>query len=313
MGASVLPDGSTVAVIAETYYAAPFTKFLLDNDKDLVEAVKKQVGKTKLNAALDSSSSIKMFMTIYADSLVQNNRIAEALIENLAIPEDTFDYRVSAFVDAVGKLQKIKEENASKFLLSVDQTGTVMFAAKDLNPTNMEALVEGNPDKIFVFNDAPGEKGFSLKSAGAASDRLLKALPVKSGNVIGLPTYNTYYLSQGTIITDENGAIRPLIKERIDAALDAIQESGLTPAFSKAGYGQEMIGESSLGEELSFLKGSPAPQTFLYLSKELYNRFGYINKGFLINPATKQEAVSLLQFEAYVNDNDVEEFIKKCK
>ena len=87
-------------------------------------------------------------------------------------------------------------------------------------------------------------------------------------------------------------------KEDIDSSIEQLlklKESGKGLAFSNSGYG------TSLNEV--------SKESFLYLSKQLYDNFGYINKGYLVN----EEAKEHIQSKQDITDNMVREFMNKCK
>jgi len=72
--------------------------------------------------------------------------------------------------------------------------------------------------------------------------------------------------------------------------------------WNAAGYGQSMIGADLNGENVN-QKRAKATKTFVYLSKRLYEEFGYKNKNY--------EVVAPRKF-IRVTRNDVLENIKKC-
>jgi hypothetical protein len=70
-------------------------------------------------------------------------------------------------------------------------------------------------------------------------------------------------------VRDVDGKINPEVKESIDANIKNIREhvaQGQTLVFDRAGYGQDMIVTQKNGNQ-------NAPQTFVYLSEQLYKNF----------------------------------------
>ena len=145
------------------------------------------------------------------------------------------------------------------------------------NPTNLfdsaEALANNDQNALFIYNlateDATNAKG---------GDRYLHG---KGPMVFGLPTVKAYNQPAGgerlDLYRDVEGNIDPELKLAIDEAIAELvekQEKGMQLKFNAQGYGQEMLGKDKNGNIF-------APQTFVYLSQQLLDNFGYINPNFL--------------------------------
>jgi hypothetical protein len=164
---------------------------------------------------------------------------------------------------------------------------------------------------IYPKDIAPKVKS----TVGAKGNQIFSQVSVENGGkVMAIPTYNTYNVTKDNIVRDVNGEANPLVVKEIHEALDAIQRSDLkNMIFSEEGYGQGLLGLDREGKKLPYIKETPAKETFLYLSKELYRRFGYVNKNYLNNEAVKGEAIQDIESVQTVSTSMVEEFMKRCK
>lgn len=108
-------------------------------------------------------------------------------------------------------------------------------------------------------------------------------------------------------------------KQLIDNCLDGIQaqiDSGLIPIFSEAGYGQYMIGaDDATGKLFVDAQGKPiakpvARETFLYLSQQLMERFGYLNPNFVKQAEGQQAFVN--ELDQPVTDAEYMDLMNKC-
>lgn len=149
-------------------------------------------------------------------------------------------------------------------------------------------------DFVFVIN---GHEGVQAPEKQAS---LIQHLKDTGAEVLTIPVKaSKLEMSRFTDKTlDEN-------KNKIDKALDEIQnrvENRKNLVFSNLGYGQIMIGKSNLSESKEPNTGG-GEETFVYLSKELYKRFGYLNNNFQERP----------EFELEETDNDtVRDFMRLC-
>jgi hypothetical protein len=109
------------------------------------------------------------------------------------------------------------------------------------------------------------------------------------------------------------------VKQIIDNCLDGIQaqiDAGLTPIFNQAGYGQYMIGaDDSTGKMIKDADGKVigqpiARETFLYLSQQLMQRFGFMNPNYVTQPEGQQEFVKAI--DQPVSDQEYMDLMNKC-
>ncbi len=122
-------------------------------------------------------------------------------------------------------------------------------------------------------------------------------------------------------ITDaEEGGVRPEVRKAIDESIENIKkmrdEKGLQPVFSKAGYGQYMIGANdTTGKMFTDEAGNKigvavAPETFKYLSTRLLEEFGYINPNFVKEAEGVAEVIRVAQQP--ITDEEYHDLMNKC-
>ena len=118
----------------------------------------------------------------------------------------------------------------------------------------------------------------------------------------------------------EEGGVRPEVRKAIDESIENIKkmrdEKGLQPVFSKAGYGQYMIGANdTTGKMFTDEAGNKigvavAPETFKYLSTRLLEEFGYINPNFVKEAEGVAEVVRVAQQP--ITDEEYHDLMNKC-
>jgi len=183
-------------------------------------------------------------------------------------------------------------------------------AQKEFDPskgrTTLIQELADNPGNTYVYNRAA-----DAANAGTTTDSVMHT----STNALGLPTragYNETGGERSTIIRDKDGAIEPTVKEAIDSAIDMLVEkksNGENLVFNKEGYGQDMLDKNRAGNRF-------APQTFLYLSKQLFDRLGYLNPKYVqVNVGrevvqAKQEVSDIKIIQK--NDQAVRDFMNQC-
>lgn len=195
-------------------------------------------------------------------------------------------------------------------LLQKDYRNIATYDTRNINDVLAKELAANNPDMLFVFNDTPAP--YLNDATTNSGDRVFRNLAI--GNKAGIITYKSkaYRLTKSELIRDLNDEINPTLAASIDANIETIKADGRTPVFSSKGYGQEWNGAFPAGtKESVYLENGKvitAPKSFLYLSKRLYEEFGYVNPGYEL----KIEGKKVLQAAQYISDNDVREFMSKC-
>jgi hypothetical protein len=136
-------------------------------------------------------------------------------------------------------------------------------------------------------------------------------------NKVGLISRLTYGGGKVTeFITDDiaedgKATVNPEIKAAIDSSIEQIKikmAAGQSPRFNKSGYGQYMIGANDTTNEII---GDPiAKETFIYLSKQLLENFGYINPNFIKNAEGIKDVVRVTKQP--VSDEQYNDMMNKC-
>jgi hypothetical protein len=190
---------------------------------------------------------------------------------------------------------------------------------------------------FLVYNEAE-DGGISV----AATRLSATPLPKSTGNVdvrdrfihhagyqnkIGILTRLKYgggsmqeFIKDG--VDAETGApiVDPYIKYQIDSSIEAVikkrDDSGLKPVFSKAGYGQYMIGANDETGKMFFdeqgkkIGIAQAPETFRYLSTRLLEEFGYINPNFVTESEGVKEVIRVVKQP--VSDQEYMDMMNRC-
>ena len=171
------------------------------------------------------------------------------------------------------------------------------FNAENIKQTGAKKLMEENPDSYFVYNGAT-----ESQSNATTGDFVFNEVPL--GNKFAFPTRRQFQAHLPALYKDIDGAIDPTFKEKIDhavAALKEVKDSGRPLVFNKDGYGQYLLQKDKAGK-------FPGIQSFLYLSKELFDNFGFVNPGYLRSATGKR----VVQSAQPVTDDMVRDFMKHC-
>jgi hypothetical protein len=235
---------------------------------------------------------------------------------------DKFYRRFTALNGEDNKRDRFRHKNyvveENQPAVSADSPAITDYAEgiKEYNPTNflaegtkMRAMVETNPDLVFVYNQTSDPNKTNYQKTDAAIQE------AAMGFTSGLPTKSQYpegtELKPNAII--ENSMTDATLDENkrlIDTAIQKLvnlKESGRTLVFNKNGYGQGMVGRNNQGKKIIGAL-EVAPQTFQYLGEQLSEKLGYINNGLLLTkPGSK-----FVQSTQPVSDEEVMEFMKTC-
>ena len=164
---------------------------------------------------------------------------------------------------------------------------------------------KANSDKLFVFNMAIGK---NAKRLNQGADFGLHDLVGK--NAVGMPLRKTYGTTDAAHLTDDTLDDN---KVAIDDAITNIlakKAQGMEVIFNPYGYGQAMIGAHPLsGRIIDPNKEALAPETFRYLSEQMKEKLGYMNKNYF----TEKEKQAFKQRLQPVNDQELDTFITHCR
>jgi hypothetical protein len=167
----------------------------------------------------------------------------------------------------------------------------------------LKDLIAKNPNTVFVYNFAKEGQNDAVRYDYAFTQ-------ITTENKAGISTRQSYQNKVFTDDIDVNGApvINPEVKATIDKEIAILQEhlmNGKTLAFVNTGYGQYMVGAEPIGKTTK----NYAPVTFEYLSKELFDKFGYKNGTFAHMASGKK----VIQETQELTDAEVRESMKQCK
>ena len=158
-----------------------------------------------------------------------------------------------------------------------------------------------------------------------SNNRLVWRSGLQSGNSFAVSTK----LASGAAPTDEQyEKMKSIIDTQIEA-LKALRDSGKKISFSSYGVAQNWAGFEFVVDGTMRKKDNvPAPTAFVYLSKRLFDEFGYRNPRFdaittelelkedvtagLTGVEYYQEAYKSQDIQS-ITDKEIVEFIKMCK
>ena len=194
-------------------------------------------------------------------------------------------------------------------------TNTIHFTAtnNDLTENVMKAfasaLAQSSDKQLVVFNEIDGrtKTAQGTNSVYRVMGEYAYGIITKKG---AMPTTPAGKQNKTLMFTDETLEQN---KEMIDGMineLSAKKAEGYKLLFDGKGYGQYMAGYN----EYSPLKGkpdfeAPAPETFNYLSQQLFEKFGYINPNYL----ETLEGRRIVQSRQPVTDDEIFDLKKSCK
>lgn len=243
----------------------------------------------------------------YDKFLSQNNSSRSRLrnrYKNYVVPGFSLDQSYALSKKGAEKYMPTEYSEEARELLETDHRGIETFNAKVINSEMASQLAQNNEDKVFVFNDAFE----SRQTTGFVGERAFKGIAVS--NKMGIPSYRLYSITKSSAIQDVDNQVNPQVKALIDQAIEnmkALQQEGKSLVFSTSGYGQEWNGV--------FLGTTPrpdaqikAPETFLYLSEQLFRNFGYINPGYQV----KERGRAVIQEGQEITDQMVRDFMSHC-
>ena len=174
----------------------------------------------------------------------------------------------------------------------------------DFKPAEIATIVKFDPNAIYVSDTVMAKPGKTLNTSGLQKSNAILAVLGES-NYFGIPTKFTaapFDTKTGRPIVNVDkttGVSTPIgllsdeeydyNVQQIEAAITALKEKlalnpGMFVRFSNSGVGQSMISHSEFTSRPiqptdKNIQANPktAEKTFVYLSKRLYEEFGYIN------------------------------------
>jgi hypothetical protein len=165
---------------------------------------------------------------------------------------------------------------------------------------DITTLLNNRSNYAFIFNGAT--KALGIPKSG--SDGVLADPNLGASNVFGIAAAKTYQKVPSARMTDDTYDDNvEVIEKSLNDLEDYLKSEKLKPFWNSYGYGQYMIGADQYGENIDATKAR-APKTFVYLSKRLYEKFGYVNPNYNIT----KEGRSFVK----VSTKDVIQKIKEC-
>jgi hypothetical protein len=138
-------------------------------------------------------------------------------------------------------------------------------------------------------------------------------------NLVGIATKPDSFMTVGdTFLTDKTYQSNIETIEKSIQNLIKARDEGKVLVFDKNGYGNVFLGfgfNQRFNSKDKVLETAPAPETFVYLSKRLYEEFGYVNPGFTRVEKTTGSGKALMQqvlADQPVTDETVREKFKEC-
>jgi len=165
-----------------------------------------------------------------------------------------------------------KSENS----LRVDDLGQgylLYTSPADITLDQVKGTLEALPDTIFIYDSI---KTLPKNISAKANSKFVES---EHANTLPIVTMLSFAEQKGTNLTDNT--LRDNMRG-IDEAVNnmlSIVADGKTLAFPRSGLGQKLIGKRYNGnEDVPLIYNKPGLKTFMYLSQQLYEKFGYINK-----------------------------------
>ena len=191
------------------------------------------------------------------------------------------------------------------------------YDPRPLTREEAAVLAHNDDNNIYVYNLATENTNGNTNGD--------KAFHGAGPNVFGIPSIRAYRGDFMRYFNDNaDGTIDPVLKDLIDKAIQGlVDKKGKNLIFSEEGYGREFIEKDSQGKYL-------APQAFLYLSEQLFEKFGYINPGYLTSSTGRnvmqeslfirgKQTITDKQIQknreeeiSELSDSSVKEFMKHC-
>jgi predicted NAD-dependent protein-ADP-ribosyltransferase YbiA (DUF1768 family) len=218
-------------------------------------------------------------------------------------------------IPGVITLGKQSRTNASTFTLAAvkEENSQVASISKEtFNAKNMAALAKSMPDVFFIGNGLAARPDKPKPNTSGYQESNVTLMQLTSTNYLGIPTkyISNVYQKDGSVKKD--AVMTDDTYEDNIQAIETVLEGWLEAAGDKDiyldsnGFGQELIGRDPSNPS-SQLSPMVAPKTFVYLSKRLYEEFGFINPNSLGSSTvvnTIQSAQGVNEIELFNNLKD---------
>jgi hypothetical protein len=259
-----------------------------------------------------------LFDAMYAERLESNNNIDDTGIDESStsskpkrklysdnyyvsapkgfVRSTEYDPAVKVFTkpNTIKKFEKEIQDNAKAGTVFVYETST-----KDYSPTNQSFA--GNSYNNTYLKD------------------MVKNKKLDRSNISGIATKpESFMVVPETFLTDNTYASNIETIEKGIQNLIKLKAEGKIIVFDSDGYGAVLLGygaSQKFSKEDKKIATAPAPETFVYLSKRLYEEFGYVNPGYEKVAKTTDSGKTLAEQiveNQPVTDDSVREKFKEC-
>jgi hypothetical protein len=144
-----------------------------------------------------------------------------------------------------------------------------------------------DPQALYVFND-----NFEDAQEGKARDNFENIMR-EAENAFGIRSTKSIVPTWNVNAPERFEEVKGYIEQDLKPLIEA-RDAGRTILFSKKGYGTDLKGNDH--------------QVYLYLSKRLYEEFGYINPGYL----NTESGLGQVNERQGISDKEVLEKLKEC-
>jgi hypothetical protein len=225
----------------------------------------------------DEADDTPVKIDVFKDPAAKNPKVEKN--RNVYTRKRYIDY-VEAFLPVPIKVAQV-DPTAKKPIITISQQSPDVYVVSPAKSSEIAAFNKLNPEYVFFNIDVPLE-------AETTPKRL-------ADNKAKIDTIIAYYRN---FIDDT----------RSKETFGIVKFEKKTIVFSSIGYGRALIGADPLTGELDPKKKATAPETFRYLSEELFKNFGYMNKNFM----TKEEERAFKQRFQPATDDMVDALLNHC-
>ena len=219
------------------------------------------------------------------------------------------------------------QEQAEDFIKTTeyDPSVRVFETPKTREQFERDVLANVKEGQVFVFETSTTKHSKTNQSfaGNRYNSTYIKDMAVGGkiplANVVGIATKPDSFMSvPDTFLTDKTYQSNIETIEKGIQNLIKARDEGKVLIFDKNGYGNVFLGfggSQKFNKQDKALETAPAPETFVYLSKRLYEEFGYVNPGYTRVVKTTGSGKALMEqmlASQPVTDETVREKFKEC-
>ena len=219
------------------------------------------------------------------------------------------------------------EKESEDFIKTTEYDPSVKVFETPKTRAEFEKSILANVKEGTVFVFETSTTKYSKTNQSFAGDRYnstyLKDMAVDGkipiANLVGIATKPDSFMSvPDTFLTDKTYQSNIETIEKGIQNLIKARDEGKVLVFDKNGYGNVFLGfggSQKFNKQDKAVETAPAPETFVYLSKRLYEEFGYVNPGYTRVEKTTGSGKALMEqivANQPVTDDSVREKFKEC-